>query len=396
MKRSEIKVLHLITELPVGGAQDNTLLSVKGLKEKGYQVDIAAAPGGAWELLAKEYADNVFYIDAFLTNAISPISNIKGIIEVIKHLKCIKYDIIHTHSTTAGICGRIGAKIAGVPIIIHTVHGFAFNDFQKPLKKTFLIYLEKICAKLCDHMITVSNLNLEEIIERKISKTVLLTNIYSGIDLEKFNIKKDPLEIRSRLEIPERHQVVGLVARLSHQKAPEYFVMAAKKILKEKPEVTFLIVGDGPLKTELEQQIGDEPRIKLLGSREDVPDILYILDVFALSSIYEGLGRAMTEAMISAKPVVAPAVNGIPEIVIDNETGFLVKPKDPDSLAEKIMVLLNNNELRLQMGQNAYNKVVPAFSDKKMVDDIDKLYCKILLTKLNIEITTEEKVPVKL
>ena len=309
-------------------------------------------------------------------------------------LKSNKYDIIHTHSTTAGICGRIAAKMAGVPIIIHTVHGFAFHEFMKPLKKKFLIFLEKTAAKLCDHMITVSNLNLEEIITKKISTRNKLTNIYSGINLDKFNIKKPKEEIIKGLDIPEDHMIVGLVARLSNQKAPQYFVEAAKLVLEQKANVIFLIVGDGPLKEDLIKQIGDETRIRILGARKDIPEILHILDVFALSSIYEGLGRAMTEAMISSKPVVAPRVNGIPEVVEDGKTGFLIEPRDSKALAKRILILLNNDDMRIKMGRDAFMKVVPAFSDTNMVESIDKLYCKILKEKLNIEVLEDEKVPV--
>ncbi|MGD9580510.1 MAG: glycosyltransferase family 4 protein [Vampirovibrionia bacterium] len=395
MKRSEIKVLHLITELPIGGAQDNTLLSVRGLKKLGYQVDLAAAPDGELESLAREYSDNVYHIKNFSANAISPVKNIEAILEICNLLKDNKYDIIHTHSSTAGICGRIAAKISKVPIIIHTVHGFPFHDFMKPLKKNFLILLEKACANICDHMITVSNLNKEEIVERKISTIDKLTNVYSGIDLDKFNINKSKEEIKAELNIPEEDLVVGLIARMSNQKAPEYFIEAAKLILKEKPNVTFLMVGDGPLKDKLIEQIGDETRIRMMGARKDIPEILKTLDIFALSSIYEGLGRAMTEAMICKKPIVAPNVNGIPEVVIDGDTGFLVSPRDSKGLAEKILVLLNDEKLRNKMGLNAHHKVVPAFSDKKMVEDIDSLYRKILLNKLNINIETNKKEKVK-
>lgn len=391
MKRSQVKVLHLITELPVGGAQDNTLLSVKGLKAKGYHVDMAAAPGGAWEDLAKFYSDNLFFINAFAINAISIASNLEAIRECYNLIVKNNYDVVHTHSSTAGICGRIAAKLAGVPIIIHTVHGFPFHDFMPPLKKNFLVFLEKFTAGLCDHMITVSNLNLEEIVERKIDKRDHLTNIYSGINLDKFNIDKSNAEIKQGLSIPENYQVITKVARLSNQKAPQFYIEAAKMILKEKKDVVFLLVGDGPLKDELESLSADEPNIRMLGERLDIPEILKITDIFALSSIYEGLGRAMTEAMICRKPVVAPAVNGIPEVIKDGKTGFLIEPKNPDMLAEKLLILLNDKDKKHEIGENAYHQVVPAFSADKMVEDIDTLYCKIYQQKYNTTIMDEEK-----
>jgi glycosyltransferase involved in cell wall biosynthesis len=390
MDKSEIKILHIITELPVGGAQDNTLLTVKGLKDKGYQVDMAAAPGGAWEDLAQQYSDKLYHIQGFSANNISLFNNIKAIIEVYKVLKENSYHIIHTHSSTAGVCARIAAKLAGVPLVIHTVHGFPFHDFMSSFKKNFLIYLEKFSAMLSDYMITVSKLNLEEIVQRNIAPRHKLVNIYSGIDIEKFKVDRPASEIRAELEIPEGYNVVGLVARLSKQKAPGYFVEAAKQILQEKEDVIFLIVGDGPLRAELETQIGDEDRIRMLGARENVPEILSILDVFALSSIYEGLGRAMTEAMIAGKPVVAPSVNGIPEVVKDKETGFLTPTKAPEILAEKILILLNNPDLRKTMGENARKTVIPAFSHLYMIDQIEALYIKLLDEKLNIKVKTQQ------
>lgn len=386
MKRQEVKILHLITELSMGGAQDNTLLSLKGLKEKGYQIDIAAAPGGVWESLARTYSDNVFHINAFSANKIYLVKNIEAIWQVYKLLKQHKYHIIHTHSTTAGICGRIAAKIADVPVIIHTVHGFAFHDFMPPLKKNCLILLEKLAALFCDYMITVSKLNLKEILDRKIAPESKLINVYSGIDLDKFVVSRSSEEIKTELNIPAADLVVGLVARLSEQKAPQYFIEAAKIILKQKEHVTFIIVGEGPLQEHLLELIGTESKINILGARSNVPEILSVLDVFALSSIYEGLGRAMTEAMASKKPVVVPDINGIPEVVTDGETGLLFKPKDSAELAEKILLLLNDANLRIKLGENAYNRVVPEFSDKIMVDSIDKLYCLLFQNKLNIKI----------
>lgn len=384
MKKQEIKVLHLITELAMGGAQDNTILTVKGLKEKGYIVDIASAPGGYWEEIAKQNCNNLIHIKGFSSNKISLKDNIRAIIEVYNLLKANKYDIVHTHSSTAGFCGRIAAKIAGIPVIIHTVHGFPFHNFMNPLKRNFLIFTEWLSAKCCDHMITVSNLNLEEITARKIDKRSNLTNIYSGIDFNKFNVDKSKEEIKQELGIDKSILTVGMVARLSEQKAPMYFIEAAKQVLREQDNVMFLIAGDGPLRKKLETLIGSEEKIKLLGSKENIPEILKILDVFALSSIYEGLGRALTEAMAMGIPPIAPAVNGIPEIIKDGNTGFLVEPKSSKQLAEKIKLLLNNEKLRSEISKNTVKEVIPKFSHQLMIDEIENLYIKILKDKLNI------------
>ena len=148
-----------------------------------------------------------------------------------------------------------------------------------------------------------------------------------------------------------------------------------------------MLVGDGPLREAISEQTASIPAIRLMGYREDVPEILKITDVFVLTSLYEGLGRALTEAMISKIPAVAPSIDGIPEILKNGDNGFLVPTKSPGAVAEKVLILLNNPQLRKKMGEKAYNTVVPAFTDDIMVDDIEKTYQKALKEKLNIDFT---------
>jgi glycosyltransferase involved in cell wall biosynthesis len=172
-----------------------------------------------------------------------------------------------------------------------------------------------------------------------------------------------------------------MIGRLSPQKAPLDFVEAAKLVLKSNPTVQFILVGDGPLTTDVEAAIGTESRIKMLGYRNDVPDILRILDIFALASLWEGLGRAMTEAMLMGIPVVATAVNGIPELVTHGETGLLSPPQSPAQLAKNLVRLLDNPQEAQRMSQEAQRRVAPRFGIDQMITQIEDVYEELMTAK---------------
>ncbi len=191
----------------------------------------------------------------------------------------------------------------------------------------------------------------------------------------------DRTEKCRQLGLDPQQPVVGMVGRLSPQKAPLDFVAAAKLVLQQRPLTQFVLVGDGPLTAEVVQAVGDEARIKVLGYRDDVPEIYGILTIFALASRWEGLGRALTEAMIADIPVAATAVNGIPELVSHGQTGLLSPPAAPAALAENIVWLLEHPEAAKQMSQHAQALVLPQFGVKQMVDQLDALYVRLLQAK---------------
>ena len=177
-----------------------------------------------------------------------------------------------------------------------------------------------------------------------------------------------------------------MVGRLSKQKAPQYFVQAMPAVLESVPDVRFLIVGDGELKSKvirLSNKLGVEEKVSFLGFREDIPEILEILDVFVLSSLWEGLGRSLTEAMVMGCPVVATRVEGVPELVVGGETGILVQPKDPDSLAQGIVELITDSVKARKMGQAAREKVLHDFSAEQMVSRIEKLYWELISERVS-------------
>jgi glycosyltransferase involved in cell wall biosynthesis len=388
----KIKVLHLITHLGVGGAQDNTLLTVKGHARERYEVHLAAGQDYIdWVARGQAYAD-AFFLVPDLRRSAHPQADIRTLNHLTKFLKTQQYHIVHTHSAKAGTLGRLAARRARVPIIIHTFHSFGWQVartahtrpwqvYTASIKERFYILVERYVASLSDGLITVSELNKQEAFHLNLAPPEKFTTIYSGIDLNRFKVNVDQIKTCHSLGLSSHQPIVGTIGRLSTQKAPLDFVATAKMVLQQKPQVQFVMIGDGPLASQVRQAIGDEPRIRVFGYRDDVPEVLSVLDLFVLSSLWEGLGRALTEAMITGVPVAATAVDGVPELVTHQQTGLLSPPGDPTRMAENIIWLLDHPEEAQRMQQAARNRVIPTFSAAQMVRQIEALYERLLLEK---------------
>jgi len=375
------KVLHIITNLPIGGAQDNTFITVERLDHNRYDVSLMAADDGEWVSRFQQVKDLKLIFVNNLTRPINFINDIIAFYKIYQILKKNKYDIVHTHSSKPGFLGRIAAKLAGTPIIIHTIHGFPFNSFMPWAVRWFFIFIERFLSFISTKLITVSKLNLQHAINMKLAPPNKFVNIYSGIDFDKFDKKVDVSKKRSALNIADNLRIVGVVGRLTYCKGLEYFLEAAKIISQQKEDVIFLMIGDGELRLmceDLIKKLDISNHVKMLGFREDIPELLKILDVYVLSSRWEGLGRSLTEAMYLARPTVATAVEGVPELVQNGKTGILVPPANPQALADSILFLLNNPENAKEMASNAREFVRTHFSADKMVADIEKLYQNLI------------------
>lgn len=386
MTDRKIKVLHIITNLPIGGAQDNTLLTVEHLDRSKYDVTLICAKDGDWVVRANEISHlRIFYLDD-LVRRIHPLKDILALLKLFKNIRKEKYDIVHTHSSKPGFSGRIAAKLAGTPIIIHTIHGFPFNDFMHPVLRRTFILLERFLSKLSDKLITVSNLNLRKAVELKFDKSHKFINIYSGIDFSKFNSSIDIPQQKQDLELRPQDKIIGMVGRLSEQKAPLDFIRAIPDVLKIYKDTMFLLVGDGELRQNIESLIETlqiNSRVKILGFRDDIARLLQVFDIYVLTSHWEGLGRSLTEAMYMGKPAVATRVEGVPELVEHGKTGLLVSPKDIKGISDGIIKILSDQKLAVKLGKAARQKVAEHFEAKVMVEKIDWLYQQ-LLKKRNI------------
>jgi glycosyltransferase involved in cell wall biosynthesis len=386
MKR--ISILHIITRLIIGGAQENTMLTADLLDPERYAVDVVSGPqtGAEGSLIEEVRARGIpVTIEATLVREINPIKDLSALVVLYRHIRRGDYAIVHTHSSKAGILGRWAAWLAGLggthPRIVHTVHGWGHHERQHPLVRRLFIVLEQITARITDRLIVVSPLNTEKGLADHVGTPDKYVIIRSGIDLDHFRNPTRPRDdVRRELGVPCDAPVVGTVTRLSDQKAPLDFVAAAAKVVEYYPDVHFVVVGDGPLREEVEAEIaarnlGDH--MHLTGLRRDVPDLMHSFDIFALSSLWEGLPRVLPQAMAAGLPIVATAVDGNAEAVTDGVNGFLTPPGDPEAFADALVRLLGNPDLARDFGK-AGLQMVGEFGARKMVRDIEALYRKLL------------------
>ncbi|MCB0063330.1 MAG: glycosyltransferase, partial [Caldilineaceae bacterium] len=264
------------------------------------------------------------------------------------------------------------------------VHGWGHHDRQHPLVRAIYIYLEKLTLPITDKLIAVTTLDIEKGLKDGIGTPENYVVIRSGIELDRFGHPSVPrTETRKAWGIPLDVPLIGTVTRLSPQKAPLDFVQAAAKIAEAHPQAWFMMVGDGPLRAEVEASVnasGIADRLVLTGLRRDVPELMAAFDIFALSSLWEGLPRVLPQAMATGLPIVATACDGSAEAVTDGENGYLVPPGAPDALAERVLHLLDNPALLEQFGVAGQERVAE-FSDQRMVEQIAALYRDLLISR---------------
>ncbi len=389
-----IKVLHIITRFDKGGSAQNTYLSLLGLKKKNYQLSLVSGLSlesemNHEEIKAKEKdiqileSEGIVFIRCpSLLRRINVIKDLKAFFDIWRIINKDKPLIVHTHSSKAGLIGRLAAKLAGAPIIVHTPHGHVFFGYFGPFKTKLFIIFEKLASRITDKIVALTNREKEDHILFKIAEEDKFSVIYSGIELnalkesssgEKQNLKKE-------LGIPENSLIVGTAGRLVPVKGPEFLVKASKYIISKYPDTYFMFTGDGTLEHDLKRkalEMGISDNIIFLGWRDDLAKIISIYDIFVLPSLNEGMGRVLVEAMALGKPIVASNIGGIPDLVIHGKNGFLVPPKNPKKLAKYIQILLEDEEKRENMGL-AGKKMSLNFSAENMVDKIEKLYGELL------------------
>ncbi|MBX3011953.1 MAG: glycosyltransferase family 4 protein [Caldilineaceae bacterium] len=382
-----IKVLHPITRLIIGGAQENTMLTAQLLDKATWDVTVVSGPqtGSEGSLIEAVQERGIpLILEPTLVREVNPVKDFLAVLRLTQLMRRGHYTIVHTHSSKAGIVGRWAAKLAGVPIIVHTVHGWGHHERQHPLVRAYYILLEKLTLPITDKLIAVTSKDIEKGLRDGIGKASHYVVIRSGIELDRFGHPQVPREAtRAAWGIPANAVVVGSVTRLSPQKAPLDFVRAAAVIAQRFPETYFMLVGDGPLRQEVEAlavALGIAERLVLTGLRRDVPELLAAFDLFALSSLWEGLPRVLPQAMATGLPIVATACDGSAEAIAEGINGFLVPPGEPAVLAERLCQLLANPTLAQQMG--AANRTrATEFSDQGMVQAIAALYHTLLATQ---------------
>jgi glycosyltransferase involved in cell wall biosynthesis len=388
-----MKVVHIITRLILGGAQENTLITCKLLAERGHDVTLitgpAIGPEGALFEQTKTAGYKTIVIDE-LRREINPFIDIPAYFKLKQLLKQLQPDIVHTHSAKAGILGRyagwalkgtISKTNPNLLLVVHTIHGLAFHKYQNPLLSKFYIAVEKAAAQKTDAFITVADTMTEKSKAAGIGLDKPYTTAYSAIEEDAYLTPPPPSEIdafRANYEIPKDAVVFVKVARLFELKGHEYVIESARRIAGKHDNCYWLFVGDGILAEPLKNQIkfaGMENRFKFTGlvPPEQIPLCIHASDVLVHCSLREGLARVLPQAMLCGKPVVSFDIDGAKEVVNEN-TGFLIEPENIDHLTDACTKLLENPDLRRQLGQNGKAAVTEKFAAATMVDTIEKAY----------------------
>ncbi|UCF88153.1 MAG: glycosyltransferase family 4 protein [bacterium] len=383
MKR--VPVIHAITKLEFGGAQQNTLYTVAALDRSRFEPLLISGPGGYLEEEALRMGVDL-KVAPHMERPIRPVPDARAYRELARLMEPYGKGIaiVHTHSSKAGILGRWAARRAGIPVIVHSIHGFGFTPAQSPSLRWLLRAAEKRTSGITDHFIAVSESNRADGVRLGLFDSDRCSVIRSGFDLRRFREAQKPAPgVLEDLGIPPDAPVILMVACLKPQKAPLDFVRMAALVHRDLPEARFLLAGDGELR---ESVAGEALRLGLEGIflapgwREDVPELMKGSRAVVLSSRWEGLPRVIPQAKAAGRPVVATAVDGSAEAVRDGIDGFLCQPGDIGTMAQRVLRLLQDPGLAESMGREGA-RVVDEFDQDTMVRKQEELYARLLEEK---------------
>jgi glycosyltransferase involved in cell wall biosynthesis len=371
-----LRVAQIVTKL-TAGAGGITLRGAAALDPAHYRTTILTAGDSSLLAAAEEEGLEVIRLRHMARGrGLYPSTDARGIRELLEHLRAGGFDVVHTHSAKAGATGRLAARRAGARAIVHSFHGFPFHEFQTPVVRRFLLTAERRLARITDYFLADGTMIAAEAVRLRLAAPGTIRAIASPVDDGIAAATPDTRRrARTLLGLPEDAMVIGTAARLSDQKAPLDMVRALARL--GRPDVTFAWIGDGELRSRTEREIrraGLEGRFLLLGERSDVPALLPAFDVFALASLYEGLPCAVVEAMTCGVPVVATAVNSVPEIVIAGRTGLLARPGDPSSMAGALRFMLGHPAEAAEMAAAARSHIGSGFRPEVHARDLVAAY----------------------
>ena len=381
-----MRVTHVITRLIVGGAQENTIASVLGLREKpGLDVDLIAGPSrgpeGSLEP-ALAGCPGLLCTVPELVRPLHPWNDARAWQKLTGLFRARQPQIVHTHSGKAGVLGRLAAARAGVPIIVHTIHGPSFGPFQGPFANLLFRSAERCAARVTTHFVVVAEAMRQQYLAAGIGCPEQYTKIFSGFALQPFLASTNDFQLRARLGLAVDDIVIGKIARLFKLKGHDDLFAVAPGLVQKCPRIKFLLVGDGPGRACLEEQaraLGLQKHVVFAGlvTPSAVPPLVGIMDLLVHLSLREGLPRALPQALAAARPVVAYDADGAREGCLENETGFLVRPGDLPGLSERLLRLALDPALRQRFGQRGQQFVRDRFGVQHMVDDLYQLYMRL-------------------
>lgn len=387
-----MRVTHVITRLIVGGAQENTIASVLGLRAKpGVEVQLISGPtsGPEGSLESRVAAvPGLLTIVPELIRSVSPWHDWLALRRLTALFRAQRPDIVHTHSGKAGVLGRLAAHAASVPVIVHTIHGPSFGPFQGPLANFTFRAAERRAGRVTTHYVSVANAMTAQYLAAGSGKPEQYTRIFSGFDLEPFLNAKNDLALRAKLGVGPDDFVIGKVARLFEHKGHEDLFAIAPTLARANPKLKLLLVGDGVLRPRFEQLAQQLMPGKCIFTGlvppGDVPALVGIMDAVVHLSRREGLARVLPQALAAGKPIIAFDCDGAREVCRDGETGFLLAPGDSEGLGRRIEQLAIDQQLRERFGARGRTLVKEWFPVQRMVDDLHALYLRLQTERSSI------------
>jgi len=375
-----IRVAHVITRMIVGGAQETVLLAAALADRARFDPIIVTGPqtGAEGSLHAEVRRRGVeLVIVPELVREVSPVNDLRAVPALTRLFRSRGIDVVHTNSSKAGIVGRVAARRAGVPNVVHTVHGWPFHDRQRAVVSAAWTALERRTASLARHLVVVSETDRAKGLAAGIGRPEQYVTVRSGLELEAYDVDAATRRrVRAELGLPDTAVVVGAINRLSPQKDPITLVRALAPVLRARPDARLLLVGDGPLRGDVEEAVrtsGVPDQVVLPGLRTDVPALLGAMDAFVLASQWEGLPRTLIQAMAAGLPVVATDADGIRDVVVDGTTGLLVPRGDAGALGRAVAALLDDSAGAAERAAAAAARL-PEFDARVMVRRLEALY----------------------
>jgi glycosyltransferase involved in cell wall biosynthesis len=382
MTETRLRIAHVITDgYLMGGAQLNTLFSLQYL-HRDHEVELILGTDGPLGDACRETGIPVFLVP-MKNRLLTPLADAQALSGLAAYFRRSRPDIVHTHSSKAGVLGRLAARLASVPVVVHTLHAPSFHDRQPAVVRWLIMRTERALARHTDMIVTVADAMGTEFVQNGICSADRLRTVISGIDLSRISaVPPDARQrIRAAIGIPGDAPVIVSIGHLSKRKNHALLIEAAAAALGVRNDAFFLIVGHGDERRELERQIAAlelTGRVILCGLRDDVAEILAASDLFVQTSWLEGVSRSLVEAIYSGLAVIATDVVGTREVVVDGENGYLVAAGDVRALTDRILDLIEDPERRVRMGRVGREMVADKRSIEAMGEGLDKLYRELL------------------
>jgi glycosyltransferase involved in cell wall biosynthesis len=386
MTSSKIRIVRVIARMNIGGPAIHVTLLNSRLDPNRFESTLVTGLENAGEGSLLEWAVTQgvqpLVIPEIVGEATFGPRDVAALRKMYAIIRRANPHIVHTHTAKAGFVGRLAAKMAGAPMIVHTFHGHVLRGYYSPVKTALLNQMEKMLARLTDRIVAVSEAVRRDLIELRVAPAEKVVTVPLGLDLDEFaNADRLRGSFRAEHKIARDRKLIGIVGRLALIKNHRLFLEMARQLLTIVPESRFVIVGDGLLRRGLEtyaEQLGIREQVIFVGWRRDLASIYADLDILVVSSNNEGTPVSAIEAMASGCPVVATRVGGMPDVVKDGETGFLAPPNDALTLARSAAELLRDSPKRNRMGQAARAVALEHFSVQRLVADTERLYDELL------------------